>query len=476
MSDIVSLIEEAWPDLRVEKEIGQGSNSRVYSADIRDAAEKGGVAVKAVVIPDDWERMDNLQAQGYSDDEIESYLESRVQKCLSETQCMLKLRDCPHVVQIEDCKVLHPQRFQWFVLIRMERLTPLVKAVARGQLSPSRVGLELCDALHFCHSKRILHRDIKPSNIFVDKDRTCKLGDFSISKKFDLSEGTVTSVGTPQFMAPEVYKALNETTSYENAVRTDLYSLGLVLYWLLNKCTMPFLTSERIATQDEKQKAFERRISGEPLPLLPQVDPAIMAVIRKAANPIPEKRYKSAAEMKAALLAAAGKAQVEEKSRHTHRRLLTAGLCALLIALIVFTGWFFFRPAPLPKNLNLPLHVEKDYINVIFLYPTQLTDRRSLALSQAQFDSAIEENWERWGVRDSAEVRRYLQKIIDKNFCAMQADLRAELVAYFTDANEDYSEFTEAYTKLGMPLFAFSSTEDETIYSEWTALMKWVHP
>ncbi|MBQ3669657.1 MAG: hypothetical protein II920_10590, partial [Clostridia bacterium] len=250
---------------------------------------------------------------------------------------------------------------------------------------------------------------------------------------------------------------------------------GLVLYWLLNNRVLPFLPADRIASPEETSKAFERRISGEALPVPASGDCGeLLQVIRKATDYNPDKRYADAAEMKAALLAACGKSPVAHKAKRKKRLLIIAALCALVIALAGVAYGLFLRPEPLPKNLNLPLHMDKDYINVVFLYPTQLTDDHSIALTLAQFDTAIEENWERWGVRDDTDIRNDLQRIINKDFYAMQAGVRVELVAYFPIEGEDYSEITKTYTSLGMPLFAFSSSDDDVIYSEWTELMEWV--
>ena len=101
---------------------------------------------------------------------------------------------------------------------------------------PERVGrlkdamLQLCEALAYIHSYGLIHRDLKPSNVMVDEDRTVRLMDFGLAKYIS-DDAAVTAdgrlVGTFRYMAPE--QILGENLDG----RTDLYSLGVILYELL---------------------------------------------------------------------------------------------------------------------------------------------------------------------------------------------------------------------------------------------------
>ena len=115
-----------------------------------------------------------------------------------------------------------------------------------------------------CHSQNIIHRDIKDDNIFIGADNTYKLGDFGVSKLLNDRSRAESMKGTPNYIAPEVYLGKEK---YDNTV--DLYSLGIVLYRLLNKLRFPFLPDypDSYDSNDEEQ-AFEKRIKGE-IPNLP---------------------------------------------------------------------------------------------------------------------------------------------------------------------------------------------------------------
>lgn len=154
------------------------------------------------------------------------------------------------------------------------------------------------DALAFAHARNIIHRDIKPANIVVEDDLTPKLADFGIAQ---ISSSDLTQagdlLGTPAYMAPEVLRG-------EKAdARSDLFSAGVVLYYLLAQ-RRPF--SGSVAT------VMQQILFVEPPPPShgnPELPPPFDTVILKALAKTPADRYASAAEFAEALrhaLAVAG--------------------------------------------------------------------------------------------------------------------------------------------------------------------------
>lgn len=117
---------------------------------------------------------------------------------------------------------------------------PIAAKLSESELerlnTPERIGrlkdamLQLCEALAYIHGYGLIHRDLKPSNVMVDEDRTVRLMDFGLAKYIS-DDGAVTAdgrlVGTFRYMAPE--QILGEKLD----TRTDLYSLGVILYELL---------------------------------------------------------------------------------------------------------------------------------------------------------------------------------------------------------------------------------------------------
>ena len=127
------------------------------------------------------------------------------------------------------------------------------------------------------------------------KDGDYKLGDFGVAKSLENVQ-SMTRVGTLSYMAPEV----EQGKMYD--ARADIYSLGMVLYELLNGRRGPFLpTGSQKLTATDKQMARERCLRGDQIPLPSRADPRLGEVVRKACAFDPEERYATARLFKAAL-------------------------------------------------------------------------------------------------------------------------------------------------------------------------------
>ena len=102
-----------------------------------------------------------------------------------------------------------------------------------------KLGMDLSKALEYCRKLKIIHRDIKPENIFVSRFGDFKLGDFGIAREQAHTVGNMSKKGTYSYMAPEIYKG----EKYDSSI--DIYSLGIVLYELLNQNRLPFLALDQ---------------------------------------------------------------------------------------------------------------------------------------------------------------------------------------------------------------------------------------
>ncbi len=286
-----------WPGWEVVRLIGRGGFGEVYEIrrDVFGHEEKA--ALKVITIPQSNQDIEELRGDGYSGEEITDYFQSFLKDIIREYALMSEMKGHTNIIYCDDLRYIqHDDGIGWDIYIKMELLTPLPEMLGQqiGDEQVIRVGIDICNALLLCEGKNIIHRDIKPQNIFVSDDGNYKLGDFGIAKTVERT-ASGTRIGTYKYIAPEVYN----NQPYGSAA--DVYSLGLVLYWMLNERRTPFLPlPPQRPTASVDEEARRRRLSGESLPLPAHGSHALQQVVLKACAFAPKSRY-TAAELKAAL-------------------------------------------------------------------------------------------------------------------------------------------------------------------------------
>lgn len=301
MSDINDInLSEIWSGWEIEKRLGKGSYGTVYKAVRRDHHLTSYAAVKVLSIPQDPSEIDSLRYEGLSAESSKTYLQGIVDDFVNEIQLMESFKGLPNIVSVEDYEVIEKENeIGWDIYIRMELLTPFNEYACDKKLTESdvvKLGCDICSALEICDKRNIIHRDVKPENIFINDFGFFKLGDFGIARKLENMTSGLSQKGTPLYMAPEVFAGNN----YDS--RADIYSLGIVLYRLLNQNRLPFISTEKqLVDANERALALERRKAGEPLPPPCDASPELAYVILKACAHNPDDRYANAAEFKNAL-------------------------------------------------------------------------------------------------------------------------------------------------------------------------------
>ena len=292
-------LQSVWPQWKIVRLLGEGSFGEVYEIQRNEYGRVSRCALKIL-------RRENgsyNRGNAYVNISHSNTSEEFINTVLKEIDIMEKLKGAPNIVAIEDYEVVrHPDSCA--VLIRIELLRNIgVFIAARQQITMAdviRIGADICNALEYCEGQSIIHRDVKESNIFYSDMGMFKLGDFGISRQLSdylLNSATMTSAGTISKMAPEVYNR----ERYDN--RVDIYSLGIVLYSLLNYGRPPFYPMyPQEVSVEAAYEADMKRIKGAAIPPLPGVDEQLNRIICKACHPKPSGRYRTASDFREELL------------------------------------------------------------------------------------------------------------------------------------------------------------------------------
>ena len=296
------VLKRTWPDWDIVDEIGEGAFGTVYRAVRHDMAGTVESAIKVIAIPQEEEEVGDLRVEGYTSDQTTAYFRQLVEDYMAEIRLMASVKGYTNIVVIDDYKVIHDEIQEvWYIFIRMELLNKVdFQNMEENEII--RLGIDLCTALEVCREKKIVHRDIKPDNILVNSDGHYKLGDFGVARNLDRTSRRMSVKGTPNFMAPEVYKAELNRSDINAAAKADIYSLGLVLYWISNGARLPFMPEKQIPSPADREAAFICRMNGEQLPRLTRISAALQNIILKSCAYAPKERYQSAADMRRDLI------------------------------------------------------------------------------------------------------------------------------------------------------------------------------
>jgi eukaryotic-like serine/threonine-protein kinase len=253
---------------RITKAIGEGGMAAIYEAVRVDGEFEHRVAVKMV--------KPGLLA------------DATAARFRTERQILADLRH-PSIAQLLDGGVIDGVPYFILELVPGQHIDEYCN---RNQLPvKERLSLfrQVCDAVHYAHGKGIIHRDIKPANILVSEEGVPKLLDFGIAKILRDSQGqsatrTADRMATPNYASPE------QLAGEPVTARSDVYSLGILLYELIAG-RPPLSADAGFSAQPIERPGAVARKNGMALPA--RLARALDAAILKAMHEAPERRYAS---------------------------------------------------------------------------------------------------------------------------------------------------------------------------------------
>jgi serine/threonine-protein kinase len=289
---------KTWGHLRVLERIGRGSFGDVFRAwDTRLDRE---VALKL------------LPARAPAG-------RQRAASVIEEGRLLARVRH-PNVVTIFGAERIGDRVGLWMELVRGRSLQQILDG---GNVFPVAdgidVGVELCRAISAVHGAGLLHRDIKTHNVMLAEDGRLVLMDFGTGRELN-DVSAIAPAGTPLYLAPEILRG------EDASIRTDIYSVGVLLYHLL---TGSYPVQGRGML--ELRGAHERGERTTVAAARPDLPPKLARIIDRAIDPRPERRYPTADALKADLAALK---QHPKAVRVAHA---LAAVAALLLAAVI--GW-----------------------------------------------------------------------------------------------------------------------------------------
>src|SRR5215471_13910946 len=263
----------------IERIIGQGGMGAVYLA--QQSRPTRTVAVKAL-----------LPVSGLDPDQQRIFLERFRRE--ADTVAKLEHNNILPIYEYEEALV-EGQRLAYLVMPYVrggtlrERIDEYKRQQRQFELSTisSYIG-QIADALSYAHSLGVIHRDIKPGNLLFHQDGRLLLSDFGIVRLIAMPSLTTTGsfLGTAEYASPE------QVSATELDPRSDIYSLGIILFELL-ALHVPFTGPNPFAVMSKQL--------SEPVPSIrnirPDLSPSIEFVVKKALAKNPQDRYQHALEM-----------------------------------------------------------------------------------------------------------------------------------------------------------------------------------
>jgi len=292
----------------VERELGSGGMAVVYLA--RDERFDRPVAIK-VLRP-----------------EIAASLGS--ERFLREVDIAAKFQH-PNIVPLFDSGAIDGLLYYVMPFIEGESLADRLGRETQLSLAEAlAITKDVAAALTYSHRHGVVHRDIKPHNIMLTGDRAV-VTDFGVAHALEQSAGerlseTGMAIGTPEYMSPEQAAGVTKVDG-----RSDIYSLGCVLYEMLSG-DPPFTgrTPQAILARQMQERTPSLEVVRPELPV------AVFDVVERALAKVPAERFQSVEELSQALDAVQSAAQLRLRPSRRHRRVLVS---ALTVAVAVI-AWF----------------------------------------------------------------------------------------------------------------------------------------
>ncbi len=266
----------------VDSKIAEGRFSKVFKVSRIDDGRVRHQCLKTIRFPAGNEELSRVISSGIYQN-VQQYLDEVEKSVRLNMEKMLMLRDNKNIVRYDNYEIIKESSC-FYLVILTELLQPLsdyLKVDSARQNDVIKIGADLCAALEGFREVGVIHHEVKPENVYVDKFGNFKLGDFGVCKG-RFGEDKITS----SYIAPELY------TKAPIDISSDIYSLGILIYKLLNNNRLPFLPAYPAPVSlEDRETAFARRMRGDLFPAPSNASHQLAGVIFKATAFRAHERY-----------------------------------------------------------------------------------------------------------------------------------------------------------------------------------------
>ncbi len=256
------------------------------------------------------------------------------ERILQEARRLARVRH-PHVVQVLGAEQHDDRVGLWMELVEGESLDRIVKTRGTfGAREASGIGQDICSALAAVHGAGLLHRDVKAQNVLREEGGRIVLMDFGTGEELHRGGGTARIVGTPLYLAPEIFQGKAAS------IRSDLYSVGVLLFYLVTG-DFPVAASSMQQLASAQGQRQVRRLRD----VRPDLPSGFVKVVDRALEHEPAARFQSAGEMEAALRDLPGAFQPQKlvdtatPAAYSRRAIVAGSLAAMLLLVVGLIAW-----------------------------------------------------------------------------------------------------------------------------------------
>ncbi len=290
MSEL-KLISPLLDNMEILKCVHAGGGASVYL--LRSTVNGGSYMLKHISVPESQTQVDALLFTGAASNEAEAqkYYEQIVADYREELEALAALHGSSNCASFLGCQICAKENgigFEVYLLSeKWTTLTEYLSENAMTHLKALNLGLDLCTALCELRAKGLIHRDIKPENIYLNTLGGFMIGDLGVARIDKLKYCAMPERMVTEYTAPEITDLMCEFNT-----TIDIYSVGMVLYRILNGNHGPF------EDENTSSKAANKlRITGQALPTPLYSDYELAAIVLKACAYDPAERYQTPEEM-----------------------------------------------------------------------------------------------------------------------------------------------------------------------------------